>query len=140
MALHTDDFMTVLEVLIAIGSGDVEFPVVTKQFITGSDVDIVTVESNAAQAAIRTATFEINIACIPVDMLCRGLRFKIDGENTAVAFALLAAAYDGGRNDFRESDAHMSVARCFLYNEIPSSMNDLRIQRNSCCGQRRSIE
>ena len=101
MALHTDDFMTVLEVLIAIGSGDVEFPVVTKQFITGSDVDIVTVERNTAQAAIRTATFEINIACIPVDMLCRGLRFKIDGENTAVAFALLAATYDGGRDDFR---------------------------------------
>ena len=100
MALHANDFMAVLEVLVAIGGRDDEIPVITKQFITGCDIDVITVECDTAQAAIRAASFEIDVARIPVDVLRRGLRFEIDGKDAAMAFALLTAAYDGGRNKF----------------------------------------
>ena len=58
------------------------------------DVNVITVECDAAQATIRPATFKVYAARVPVDMLLACLRIEIDRVYTAVAFALLAATHD----------------------------------------------
>jgi len=100
MPTHADDLMAVFQVTIAIGVLDFKIAVVAKEFIAGSNINVIAIESDSAQTPIRTAAFEIDIAGIPVDMLLAGLRFKIDRINTAVTLTLLAATYYGCCNEF----------------------------------------
>ena len=67
--------MAVFQVTIAVGMLDFEIAIVAKEFIAGSDVDVIAVESDSTQTSIRTAAFEIDTAGIPVDVLFAGLFF-----------------------------------------------------------------
>ena len=79
---------------------DLEISVVTEQLVTCGDKYVISIKRDSAQTAVCAATFEIDAAGIPVDMLFAGLILEIDRENAAVAFALLAAANDGCRDEF----------------------------------------
>ena len=89
--------MAVFQVTVAVRMLDFKIAVIAKEFIAGSDVDVIAVESDSAQTAIRTAAFKIDTAGIPVDMLLAGLRLEIDRVDTAVTLALLAATNNGCR-------------------------------------------
>ncbi len=96
--LHTADFVTVLEVAVLEGILNLETLVVTKEFVAGSDVDIIIGKCNAAQSAVGTPAFEIDLTGVPVDVLFALLFLEIDGEYAAVAFALLATPHDRSRD------------------------------------------
>ena len=100
MPTHTDDLMAVFQITISIRVLDFKIAVIAKEFITGSDINVIAVECDSAQTPIRTAAFEIDTAGIPVDVLFAGLRFETDRIDTAVTLALLAATYYGCRYEF----------------------------------------
>ena len=95
------DFVAVLQVPVAVRRLDLEVPVVPEQFVARGDVDGVLVELDAAQAPIRTASFEIDAAGIPVDVLDDLAPVEIDRIHAAVALALLGASHDGRGDEFR---------------------------------------
>ncbi len=86
--------MAVLQISISVRLLDLKITVVAIQLIAGGDVDVITVECDAAQATICPATFKVYAARVPVDMLLARLRIEIDRVYAAVAFALLAATHD----------------------------------------------
>jgi len=94
--------VAVLQIAISIGTLDLEVPVVAVKFVTGSDINIVTIEGDSSQAPVCAAAFKIDVAGIPVDVLFTGLFVEINGVYAAVAFTLLAAADDGSRDELGE--------------------------------------
>ena len=95
------NFVTVLEVAVAKRAQLPEVRVVDEQFVARGDINLIAVESNAAQAAIPATASPVNIGGIPVQYLVNGLRCRIDNKDAAVTFALLTAAYDGCRDQRR---------------------------------------
>jgi len=92
--------VAVLQIAIAPGITDLEVAVVTEQFVTARNINIIAIEANASQAAVCATAFEIDATGIPVDMLFTVLILEINRKNAAVALALLAAAHNGGRDEF----------------------------------------
>ena len=109
MAILATNFVTVLEIAVLVGTDDVQIAVVTIQFVARRNINIFIVESDAAQAAIGAPALEIDFAGIPVDVLLTLLLFKVDSEHAAMTFALLAASYDRGRNQFGKTYGHKNV-------------------------------
>ena len=72
--------------------------VVTKEFVACSDIDVVAGECNATQVAVGAATFKVDLGDVSVDVLFTFLLLVIDSERTAVAFTLLVASYNRGRD------------------------------------------
>jgi hypothetical protein len=83
-----------------------EGAVVTEELVARRYPDFVMVEGNAAQAAIRAAAREVDVAGVPVDDLASLLPVEIDDVDAAVAFTLLAAADDGRGDQLGLSMAH----------------------------------
>ena len=96
--LHTADFVTVLEVTVLEGFLNLETLVVTKEFDAGSDVAIIIGKCAAAQSAVGTPAFKVDLSRVPVDVLFTFLLLEINSEYTAVAITLLAAPYNGSRD------------------------------------------
>jgi len=96
----------VLQIAVSVGLFDLEVSVVAVQLVACRDIDVVTVKGNAAQAAISPAAFKVDFARVPVDMLLARLGLEIDREYAAMAFALLAATYDGRSDKFRQFCCH----------------------------------
>ena len=48
-AVFADDFVTMLEISIAIGAANFEIPAITEQLVAGSNVNVIAVEGNTAQ-------------------------------------------------------------------------------------------
>ncbi len=103
------NFLTVIQILVLTDSLDIETAGVPKQLIASCDQDIIVAECDTAQAPVRAAAFEVNVACVPVDVLLNILILEIDREYAAVTLALLAAAHDGCCDKFREFNCHAFV-------------------------------
>ena len=101
-AVFANDLVAVFEVTVAERLLAVEVPVIAKKLITGSDVDIVTVEGDSSQASVGTTALKIDTTGIPVNDLPASTTLKVDDVNTTMAFALLASANNGCRNELRE--------------------------------------
>jgi len=92
--------VAVFQIAISIGLGDLKIAVIAKQLIAGGNVNIIAVESNAAQATIRASAVEIYVARIPVDVLLTRLLFEVDCVYAAVTLTLLTATNDRCRDKF----------------------------------------
>ncbi len=103
MAVLARNFVTVFQVVIAKGRLNREITVITEELVTCRNINIVTVEGNAAQTAVGATTLEANLAGIPVYVLFTPLVFEIDGENPAVTFTLPGAAHHRCRDKGRKS-------------------------------------
>jgi hypothetical protein len=83
--------MTMLQIAAFIRSEFFEITIVDKQLVTGGNIDFITIKSDPPKPAVRATPIPVNLVCIPVDMLLTGLVLEINGVDTAMAFALLAA-------------------------------------------------
>ena len=102
LALEDADLVAMLEVGIAERPQPPELLVVNEEFVARGDVNLVAVESDAAQASVPATPGPVDIRGIPVKHLVHGLIRRIDNVNAAVAFSLLTAAHyrrgDQGRD------------------------------------------
>jgi len=92
--LHTTDFMTMFQITILVRILYLEISVITKQLITRSNINVITIKGDATQSTVGAASFEVDVAGIPVDHLCAFALVKVNDIRTTVTFALLAAPDD----------------------------------------------
>ena len=93
--------MAVLQILVLVGSFDLEATVVAKKLVARGNQYIVTVESNATQATVGTSTLEVYLGLVPVDVLLNLLFLEIDCKCTTVTLTLSAATHDGCSEELR---------------------------------------
>ena len=98
-----NDLVAVLQVAVTPGADAAKLRGISKQFVTGGDVDGVSIEGDAAQSAVPAAALPVYVGFVPVDGLHHGLILRIDQVNASVALPLLAAANDGSRYKFQGS-------------------------------------
>ena len=77
-----------LEVGIAPGANRFEVWGISKQLVTGSNVDRIRIEGDTAQSPISTAATPIYINRVPVELLFEALIVEINQVNAAMAFTL----------------------------------------------------
>ena len=110
MAVLAADFVTVLQIAIAIGILNSEVAIEAKQLIACGDIDIIIVEGNTTQTAIGSSAVEIDLAFVPVDVLLPGPILEIDGKYSTMTLPLLTASDDRCGNKFREFHVHFEPA------------------------------
>jgi hypothetical protein len=96
------NLVAVLEIAVAPAPDPLEIRRVGEELVARRDVDGLPVERDAAKAAIPAAAMPVNVGGVPVERLANGPGVEIDQIDAAVTFSLLAAADDGGRDEFQK--------------------------------------
>ena len=102
MMLMDTYFMAMFEVRIAVRCNELKVWVVFKQLVAGDNKNAISMKCDTPETPIPTAALPVNIHRVPVDGLIDTFFFKIDDIDTTMAFALLATAHNGRRDELGE--------------------------------------
>ena len=78
----TADFVTTLQVLIAVRIEAVESGVINKNLVAGGKENSIVMEGDPAQTTVTAAAFPVNTVVIPIDyLICTGRNLDRSGKH-----------------------------------------------------------
>ena len=87
-------FLTVLQVGIAPGLDEFKVGSKGKQFITGGDINALTIDSNTTQSPVPAAALPVDARRIPVNGLLHGLCVEVNEVDATATFTLFGTTHN----------------------------------------------
>jgi hypothetical protein len=84
-----------LQVGVAPGAQALEVRAEAEQLVAGGDVNLLTIDGDATQAAVPAASLPVDAGGVPVDGLRGPAAVEVDQEYAAMALTLATAAHHG---------------------------------------------